>query len=249
MDRFRLTELMSPAWSPYDFDKQCWHCICETSRRSSVGRRGKVSLGQPQDIMKRLYMFRTFRTNTISQYHLTSLFIPPLLSHPLGGTIVTISSILSKLGASHLSAYTASKAALIAYHASITAELSAHPKIKTILVTPGQLSTEMFSNVQQGPVANFFGPVVEVQDLAMEIVRMIDQGKGGLIALPTYARWISCLDILPVGLQKLFRDLAGVDAAMARGSLLAEEAAAETSQVEVTDAEQEDSIVFVEKSK
>ena len=128
---------------------------------------------------------------------------------------MTVSSILGRLGASYLSAYTASKAALLAFHYSLTAELgNTNPKIKTILVTSGQLSTDMFSNVELGPVARFFGPIVEVKDLAIKIVNMIDEGKGGLISEPAYTRWIVILDLMPVGLQKTVRLWAGIDTAM-----------------------------------
>ena len=158
---------------------------------------------------------RTFRINTISHYHLNSLFLPPLLSRPEGGTIVTVSSVLGKLGAAQLPAYTASKAALLTYHASLTAELSeTHSNIKTILVAPGHLSTELFAGLRQNLMQAFLGPVVEVQDLAMKIVNMIDSGKGGIIAEPFYARWIFLLEAFPVGLQKVLRGLAGVDTAM-----------------------------------
>lgn len=151
----------------------------------------------------------------MSHYNLNSLFLPPLLKRPDGGTIVTISSVLAKLGAAQLSAYTASKAALLAYHSSLSAELSsASPNIKTILVAPGHLSTELFNGLQQHPVQRFFGPVVEVQDLAMKIVNTIDEGRGDVIAEPLYARWISIMDLLPVGLQRVFRGLAGIDTAM-----------------------------------
>ena len=159
---------------------------------------------------------RSFRVNTMSHFQLGALFIPPLLSRPAGATIVTISSALGYLGASHLSAYTASKAALIAYHSSLRGELSSmNSNIKTILVTPGQLSTELFASLDQGPVRGFFGPTVEVQDLAMKIVAMIDAGQGGHIAEPAYARWIAAFGLFPVGLQKVVRTLAGVDTAMA----------------------------------
>lgn len=96
----------------------------------------------------------------------------------------------------------------------MTAELAAAPAIKTILVTPGQLDTGLFSNIKLGWVRNFFGPVVEVRELAVQLVRMIDEGEGGLLAMPAYARWIVCLDILPAGLQKLVRGWTGVDIAM-----------------------------------
>ncbi|MCJ1483735.1 hypothetical protein MMC06_003903 [Schaereria dolodes] len=158
---------------------------------------------------------RTFRTNALSHFHMNSLFLQSLQSIPSGGTIVTVSSILGRLGASYLSAYTASKAALRAFHYSLTAELgNTNPKIKTILVTSGQLSTDMFSNVELGPVARFFGPIVEVKDLAIKIVNMIDEGKGGLISEPAYTRWIVILDLMPVGLQKTVRLWAGIDTAM-----------------------------------
>ena len=157
---------------------------------------------------------KTFRVNTMAQYTLTSLFLRPLLNHPNGGTIVTISSVLAKLGAAHLSAYTASKAALLAYHASISAELSSHPNIKTILVTPGQLSTEMFSGLHQNALQRFFGPVVEVQDLAVKLVKMIGEGRSGVLSEPAYTRWIALLDVMPVGLSKLMRKAGGIDTAM-----------------------------------
>ena len=157
---------------------------------------------------------RSFSVNTLSQYRLNSLFLPDLLSREDGGTLVTISSVLGHLGASHLSAYTGSKAALIAYHSSLSAELSTYPKVKTILVTPGQLSTDMFSGLEQGRLAHFFGPVTDVQVLAMKLMKMIDEGKGGRLSEPTYARWIPWLFIMPVGVQKTVRRLSGVDTAM-----------------------------------
>ena len=59
------------------------------------------------------------------------------------------------------------------------------------------------------------GPVVEVQELAMRLVKMVDEGRGGRISLPAYAEWIEVLGVLPVGVQKLLRDWAGVDTALA----------------------------------
>ena len=157
---------------------------------------------------------KTFAVNTLSHYHTTSLFVPPLLKREDGGTIVTLSSVLGYLGAAHLSAYTASKAALNAYHASLTAELAPYPNMKTILVTPGQLSTDMFDGVEQGLLASFFGPVVDVQVMAMKIVKMIENGDGGHLAEPAYARWVPFMFILPAGLQKVVRRVTGVDTAM-----------------------------------
>ena len=168
----------------------------------------------------------SFAINTTAQYRLNRLFLQGLQDRGegpegqtpsgAGGTIVTVSSVLGQLGAARLSDYAATKAALTAYHRSLAAELrTSHPFVKTILVAPGQLSTEMFSGLEQGSVQRFFGPVVEVGDLAMKIIRMTGEGRGGVIAEPAFARWIGVLELLPVGLQTFVRDLTGLDRAMA----------------------------------
>ncbi|KAI4153461.1 MAG: hypothetical protein LQ340_002302 [Diploschistes diacapsis] len=158
---------------------------------------------------------RSYAVNTVSQYRLNRFFLDGVKRRAGGGTIVTVSSVLGKLGAARLSAYAATKAALTAYHYSLAAELrETLPKVKLILVAPGRLSTELFSGLEQGPVQRFFGPVVEVSDLAMKIIRMTSEGRGGIIAEPAYARWIGAMEVLPVGVQRILRDLTGVDKAM-----------------------------------
>ncbi|KAL8933750.1 MAG: hypothetical protein Q9211_005611 [Gyalolechia sp. 1 TL-2023] len=157
---------------------------------------------------------KTFRVNTLSHFHLASRFLRPLIAKRRGGTLVTVSSILGRLGASHLTAYTGSKAAAIAFHTSLAAELRDKPKIKTILVTPGQLDTGMFSHIKLGWLRNFFGPVVEVRELALQIVSTIDAGEGGTIAIPAFASWIAWQQILPKAIQNWLKRWSGVDSAM-----------------------------------
>ncbi|KAK5108562.1 hypothetical protein LTR62_008219 [Meristemomyces frigidus] len=164
---------------------------------------------------------KTFSVNTVAHFNTIRTFLPGMLAAETGGTIVTLASVLGKLGASHLSDYTASKAALIAMHTSLRAELtspdpSTRPKgaesIRTVLVTPGQLSTALFEGVKTP--SSFLGPVVETVELAREIVKMVDSGMSGEISLPLYARWVDWLGILPPGLGRVVRGLSGVDRAM-----------------------------------
>jgi NAD(P)-dependent dehydrogenase (short-subunit alcohol dehydrogenase family) len=161
---------------------------------------------------------QTINVNLVSHFNTIRTFLPGMLTSESGGTIVTISSVLAKLGASHLSDYTATKAGLIAMHASLRAELASPlapdgaEGIRTILVTPGQLSTSLFAGVETP--STFFGPVVEPVELAREIVRMIDAGQSGEISMPFYARWIEWIHVLPVSFQKLVRWISGVDRAM-----------------------------------
>ena len=140
------------------------------------------------------------------------------MTRPNGGTLITIASVLGHLGSSQLTAYAGTKGALLTYHTSLSAELasSSVPKnsIKTILVAPGTLSTPLFAGLQQNRIRDFFGPMVDVEKLAMKIVWMIDHGEGGVVAMPAYARWIAWLGVLPAGLQKLARWGSGVDEAM-----------------------------------
>ena len=159
---------------------------------------------------------RVVAVNTLAQFDLAAAFVSNLVKTQRAGTLVTVSSVLGRLGAARLSSYTASKAALIAFHNSISAELrlGKHSDIKTILVTPGQLSTDMFAGIRQSALQRFFGPVVEVQQLAMSITTMVGRGRSGIIAEPAYARWIGMLDLLPVGLAAILREMAGVDTAM-----------------------------------
>ncbi|WPH00373.1 Hypothetical protein R9X50_00320000 [Acrodontium crateriforme] len=161
---------------------------------------------------------KTISVNLISHFNTIRTFLPAMLASPTGGTIVTVASVLGKLGARNLSDYTASKAGLIAMHASLRAELSSSAappgaeNVRMVLVTPGQLSTALFKGVKTP--SSFFGPVVEPVGLAREIVKMVDAGQSGEISLPLYARWIECLHVLPVGVQRMVRWLSGMDQAM-----------------------------------
>ena len=129
------------------------------------------------------------------------------------GTIVTLSSVLGHLGAAQLTDYCASKAGLIALHTSLSAELRcSHPEIKTVLVTPGQLSTPMFDGVRTP--SSFFAPVLEPVEVAKEMIKVIDAGGSEVLAMPLYARWVGWMGVLPVGVQRIVRWVSGVDRGM-----------------------------------
>ncbi|KAI9878500.1 MAG: hypothetical protein M1830_000732 [Pleopsidium flavum] len=153
-----------------------------------------------------------FRVNLLSHFHTIQTFLRGMIHSRNGGTIVTVSSVLARLGCANLSDYTAAKAGLLALHASLSAELAEYPDIKTLLVTPGQLSTPLFEGVKSP--SNFLGPVLEPVDVAKEIIAAIDAGVGGELAMPLYARWVNVLGVLPAGLQKTLRWASGVDKAM-----------------------------------
>lgn len=176
---------------------------------------GKPLLSLTEDELK-----RNFNTNLLAHFYTIQAFLPGMLESHVGGTILTMASVLGHIGAAHLSDYAAAKAGLIAMHNSLAAELrqsknEGAPFIKTILVTPGQVATPMFRGVETP--SPFFAPVVEPVEIAKAIVKMIDYGESGVIAMPFYASWIQLMLVLPVGVQKLLRDWSGVDVGMAAG--------------------------------
>jgi NAD(P)-dependent dehydrogenase (short-subunit alcohol dehydrogenase family) len=154
---------------------------------------------------------RNFRVNLLSHFYTLKTFLPSMVRAGQG-TVVTMSSVLGKTGAAHLTDYAAAKAAVTAMHRSLVAELKSIPDIKTILVSPGQLSTPLFNGVETP--SSFFGPVLEPVDVAKEVIAAIDSGSSTNLAMPFYSRWIDWMNVLPVGVEAILRRITGIDNAM-----------------------------------
>ncbi|KAI1266128.1 hypothetical protein F5Y18DRAFT_21847 [Xylariaceae sp. FL1019] len=155
---------------------------------------------------------KSLRTNLLSHFYTIKTFLPGMINNETGGTIVTLSSVIGHTGAAQLSDYAAAKAGVTALHKSLAAELAPYPEIKTVLVTPGQLSTPLFQGVRTPNP--FIAPVVEPIEVAKEVIKAIDQGLSSHIAMPMYARWIDWYNVLPVGLQTIARKISGIDGSM-----------------------------------
>lgn len=156
---------------------------------------------------------KSFSTNLLGPFYCLKAFLPAIIRGGNGGTIVNVSSVIGTVGAAQLTDYAAAKAGISAMHRSLSAELrESHPEIRTVLITPGQISTPLFYGVQTPN--NFIAPVVEPVDVTKEIVAAIDSGRGATVAMPLYARWIDWYSVLPVGIQVAVRALAGVDRGM-----------------------------------
>lgn len=154
----------------------------------------------------------SFRTNILAHYHTLRAFLPGMVA-ARRGSVVTVSSALATLPPRGCALYAPTKAAASALHHALTAELAAlHPGIKTLLVTPGQMSTPLFAGVQT-PSA-FWAPVLEPVDVAKEIIAAIDQGRAGELAMPAYARWAPFYWVLPASVRTAVRAWSGMDRAM-----------------------------------
>lgn len=118
--------------------------------------------------------------------------------------------------------YTVAKSGLITLHHSLNAELAmlsdesskdSYPQhIRTILVTPGQLSTRLFERIKTP--SQFLGPTVPPAALAQEIVKAVDGGTDAHISRPLYAKCVSLgiWGVLPKWLKgRRVRGLVGLD--------------------------------------
>jgi len=154
---------------------------------------------------------RSFRTNIMAHYNTLRSFLPGMIKEGKG-TVVTVSSVLATLPPKMCSLYAPTKAAATALHHALTAELEEYPFIKTLLVTPGQMSTPLFNGVRTP--SSFFAPELEPVDVAKEVIAAIDQGRGGELAMPLFSRWAAVYWVLPASLRKLLRTWSGIDKAM-----------------------------------
>ena len=162
---------------------------------------------------------KTIRTNLLAVFHTCQVLLPGMLSAPNGGTIVNVSSVLGQLPAAGLCDYSASKAGLSALHQTLEVEIRAarqDEKVKLLLVETGQLSTPLFDWLQTPN--SFFAPILEPVQVAQEIVQAIDNGRGGVIRLPAFAALARWYAILPAGLQRIARNLSGIDNAVTHAS-------------------------------
>ncbi|EPE25048.1 NAD(P)-binding Rossmann-fold containing protein [Glarea lozoyensis ATCC 20868] len=153
---------------------------------------------------------QNFRVNLLSHFYTIKRFLPNMIAG--NGTIVTISSVLGQLGAAQLSDYAASKAAITAMHKSLEQELNSTPNVKTVLVTPGQLTTPLFHGVKTP--SSFFAPELEPVEVAKEVIAAIDAGSSMELSMPLYARWVGWMNVMPVGVQTILRKFSGVDTGM-----------------------------------
>ncbi|EXJ81568.1 hypothetical protein A1O1_07632 [Capronia coronata CBS 617.96] len=163
----------------------------------------------------------TLAINAMSHFNMLSVLLPRLTSSPKGAHIVTISSILAHLAPACLADYTSSKAAVSSLHQTLYHELRNNPdpsvfaRVKTLLVEPGQLDTQLFADNTSVPFyAHFFGPVIEAKDLAKEIVRTIERGDGGVIRTPFYTKCMPFYGAMPGTFQLFMRWFSGIDEAI-----------------------------------
>ena len=153
---------------------------------------GKTVLdSQPGDV--RL----TFDVNTLAHYWTVQTFLPRMIARN-HGMVVTVGSYASWTPIPNMVDYGASKAASLALHEGLTAELTTRykaPKIRTVMVHPGHTKTDLFVGYEQAN--DFIAPKLEPESVAEAVVKQVLTGRSGKVVMPEAGRFLSALGVLP----------------------------------------------------
>lgn len=154
--------------------------------------RGKTILeADPSDVRF------TFDVNTFAPFWTTQAFLPHMIKQN-HGTIVTVSSYAAWITAPNLVDYGASKAAALAFHEGLTAELTSSynaPKVRTVAVHPGHTRTPLFQGYDQNTA--FIMPEQFPESIAEAVVKKVLSGKSGTVIMPETGGMLPGLRGLP----------------------------------------------------
>lgn len=139
----------------------------------------------------------TFDVNTLSHYWITQAFLPSMIKRN-HGMIVTVASLASFITAPAMVDYCASKAAAMAFHEGLSAELITRyraPRVRTVAVHPGHTKTPLFTGFNQND--DVFFPSLEVGTMAEGVVKQVLSGRSGNVILPETGNLVPMLRVLP----------------------------------------------------
>ncbi|KAM0667393.1 hypothetical protein ACQRIT_003576 [Beauveria bassiana] len=190
------------------------HYKCDLRSPSSVqevAERVRIEVGHPTVLLNNAGVARgktildsepgdvrfTFDVNTLCHYWLAKAFLPSMVARN-HGMIVTVASAASWVTAPAMTDYAASKAAAMAFHEGLSAELVTRyhaPKVRTVIVHPGHVKTPLFQGFNQGN--DFLMPSLEVDTVAEGIVKQVLTGRSGNVILPETGAMAAFLRVLP----------------------------------------------------
>lgn len=154
--------------------------------------RGKTVLdAQPGDIRF------TFDVNTLAPFWVTKTFLPDMVAKD-HGMIVTVTSCAAWLTIPNMVDYSASKAAALALHEGLMAELATRynaRRLRTVIVHPAHTRTALFTGFDQKQ--NFLMPQMEPETVAEAVVSQVLTGRSGQVTLPETGSIMSAMRGLP----------------------------------------------------
>ncbi|TVY41878.1 Dehydrogenase [Lachnellula subtilissima] len=190
---------------------------------SSIASQIRKDVGDPTIIMNNAGVARgksildasekdvrfTFEVNSLAHYWIVKEFLPSIVKHN-HGMVVTVASIAAYVTVPNMVDYAATKAAALAFHEGLTAELTARynaPKVRTVVVNQGYTKTPLFEGYNSD--SKFLVPALEVDTVAEGIVKQVLSGHSGQLILPGFANFLTFFKGLPHWYQKRARSQGG----------------------------------------
>ncbi|KAJ5920978.1 hypothetical protein N7466_009304 [Penicillium verhagenii] len=139
----------------------------------------RTILDSPADQTRRM-----FEVNTFSHYYLAQEFLPDIIAGN-HGMVVTVASQAGYVVAPSLVDYSATKAAALAFHEGLAAELVTRyqaPRVRTVLVTQSFTRTTLINVLT--PEDTFFNPLLHADTVAEGLVKQVLTGESGHVNLP-----------------------------------------------------------------
>lgn len=139
----------------------------------------------------------TFDVNVFAGFHTVREFLPAMVRRD-HGMVVTVTSLAGWITVPNMVDYGASKAAALAFHEGLAAELATRynaPRVRTVLVNQGYTKTPLFTGFRED--SPFIMPALEPESVAEAIVRQILTGKSGHIVKPSFGATMKALRALP----------------------------------------------------
>jgi all-trans-retinol dehydrogenase (NAD+) len=185
--------------------------LTSTDRLAAVAKEIRARVGHPTVLINNAGVVRgktlldsterdirfTFDINTLAHYWTTKEFLPHMVAvnH---GMIVTVASYAAFLCVPNMVDYGASKAAAMAFHEGLTAELQTRykaPRVRTVLVNQGHTKTPLVVGYDQK--MPFLMPPLEPETVAEAVVRQVMSGRSGQLIIPGAGATLAALRAMP----------------------------------------------------
>jgi all-trans-retinol dehydrogenase (NAD+) len=199
--------------------------ITSTAQLAAVGTKIRAEVGNPTVLINNAGVARgktilgaterdirfTFDVNTLAHYWVVKEFLPAMVAGD-HGMVVTVASYAAYITVPDMVDYAATKAAALAFHEGLTAELTTRydaPRVRTVVVAQGFTKTALFTGYRQG--SQFLLPALEPETVAEAIVRQVLKGKSGQIIVPAFGATLTALKAFPhwyqVGVRAKYQSL------------------------------------------
>jgi all-trans-retinol dehydrogenase (NAD+) len=138
-------------------------------------------------------------------YQLAREFLPDMVTNN-HGMVVTVASLAAYVTAPRLVDYAASKAAALAFHEGLQAEIATvfkSPKVRTVVICQGYTKTALFEGFNKGD--GFVEYPLDTETVAEAIVKAVLAGRSDHILLPRGNSIVSSLAGFPIFMQASVR--------------------------------------------